>query len=57
MDKVKKIGKEGWHPEPKEGWRSEYKGINKVVRQVQDRSSITQCVVLTVPRCVGGTSR
>ena len=32
MDKVKKIGKEGWHPESRPSLRSNYKGVNKVVR-------------------------
>ncbi len=31
MDKVKKIGKGGWHPEGRESWRGDFKGINKVV--------------------------
>ena len=35
MDKVRKVGKGGWHPEGRESWRGDFKGINKVVRYPQ----------------------
>ena len=36
MSKFRTIAKEGWHPKSKDGgeesWRSDFKGINQVVR-------------------------
>ncbi len=32
MDSAKNVFKGGWHPQKKQSWRGEFKGINQIVR-------------------------